>query len=509
MSYKILPQKRWKQQSFSFVPIREKDMESIRIWRNLQMDILRQNEEISVLQQRQYFNQVIKPTFSQLQPNQILFSIFKDSILIGYGGLVHFNWAAKTAEISFLLEPSLNNHIRSFTEIFDEFLLFLQKISFDILSLDKIYTYAYDIRTYLYPPLEKHGFVCEARLKNHTFVGGESCDIVIHAKYRNQPAVITRQKITILVTSLSKKVPLVNSLREMFEEHNIDARIIGGDASNDCLGKYFVDEFWFMPKLHELQIQEVIHYCHLHKISIILPTRDAELEFWSIHKSTLKKSGIFVMISSRKTIGLCYDKWKFYKYLQNSSLPVVETSMVLKKDLYESYVAKSRFGSGSHTSFIDVSYEVANSILKNEVGFIVQPFIEGQEYSIDCYRSSKSHEVSLVIRSRDVVINGESAVSTVQYEDEEIQSIVSKTANALNIEGHCVFQGIRSKETNSFILIECNPRVGGASSLSMKVGLTSLLWFAHEQKLIKIEQRKFEQRSDISQMIRVPKDFYI
>jgi len=509
MSYKILPQKRWKQQSFSFLPIREKDMESIRIWRNLQMDILRQNEEISVLKQQQYFKQVVKPTFSQLQPNQILFSIFKDSILIGYGGLVHINWEAKTAEISFLLEPSLNNHIRSFTEIFDEFLLFIQKISFDILSFNKIYTYAYDIRTYLYPPLEKHGFVCEARLTSHTIVSGELCDIVIHAKFQNQPTVVSRQKITILVTSLSKKVPLVNSLREMFEEHKIEAKIIGGDSSIDSLGKYFVDEFWHMPKLQDLQIQEVIHYCHLHKVSIILPTRDAELKFWSVNKTVLKKNGISVMISSRKTIGLCYDKLKFYNFLQKKNLSVVETSLLLNKDIYKSYVVKSRFGSGSQTTFIDVPYDVAKTIMKNEVDTIFQPYIDGQEYSIDCYRSAKTQEVSMVIRSRDVVINGESAVSTVQHNDEEIQNIVLETAKVLNIDGHCVFQGIRAKETNSFILIECNPRVGGASSLSMKVGLTSLLWFANEEKLIKLEQTKFEKRAEISQMIRVPKDFYI
>ena len=509
MRYEILSQSKWKQNAFSFVPIRKKDMESIRNWRNMQMDILRQNVEISEFQQRQYFKHIIEPTFSQSQPTIILFSILKDSSLIGYGGLVHINWEAKTAEISFLLEPSLNNHIRSFTEIFDEFLLFIQKISFELLSIEKIYTYAYDIRTYLYPPLEKHGFECEARLKNHTKVGNELCDIVIHAKYKNQPLNSTKQKITILVTSLSKKVPLVNSLREMFEEHNIDAKIVGGDSSNDCLGKYFVDEFWHMPNLNDLQINDVIHYCHLHKVSIILPTRDAELDFWANYKPLLKKNGISVMISSKKTIALCYDKWKFYTYLDDKSLPVVETSLILTKDVYNSYVVKSRYGSGSQTTFINIPFEVATSIIKNEDGFIIQPFIDGIEFSIDCYRSAKTKEITLVIRSRDVVINGESAVSTVIPDDIEIQSVVANAAEKLNIEGHCLFQGIRSQETNSFILIECNPRVGGASSLSMKVGLTSLLWFANEQKHIKLPHTKFSQKTQISQMIRVPKDFYI
>jgi|GEM_PF-220329 len=509
MRYKIVSQSKWKQNSFSFVPIRKKDMQTIRIWRNMQMEILRQNEEISELQQKEYYTKVIEPTFSLSKPSLILFSILKEKTLIGYGGLVHINWDSKTAEISFLLEPTLNNHIRSFTEIFDEFLLFIQKISFQVLSLEKIYTYAYDIRTYLYPPLEKHGFECEARLKNHITVGNEICDIVIHAKYKNQPVLASKQKISILITSLSKKVPLVNSLREMFEDHNIDAKIIGGDSSLDCLGKYFVDEFWNMPILDNLLIEDIIHYCHLHKVSLILPTRDAELDFWASNKTVLKKQGIFVMISSKKTISLCYDKLKFYKFLVKSNVPVAETVLSLKEDKYKRYVVKSRFGSGSQQTYIDIPYAVATTIVQKEEGFIIQPYIDGKEYSIDCFRSAKSGELSMVIRSRDVVIHGESAVSTVLLEDEEIQSIVSFAAEKLNIDGHCVFQGIRSNETNSFIVIECNPRVGGASSLSMKVGLTSILWYTNEQKLIKLQQDKFSQKTEFSQMIRVPKDFYI
>ena len=484
-------------------------MQTIREWRNLQMDILRQNEEITESQQRKYFKEVIDPSFTQTTPSQVLFSILKDKKLIGYGGLVHIDWEAKTAEISFLLEPALNNHIRSFTENFDEFLVFIQKIAYTHLELDKIYTYAYDIRTYVYPPLEKHGFVCEARLRNHIKIGDDVFDVVIHSKIKGQTGKSIPQKLSILVTSLSKKVPLVNSIREMFEENNINAVIHGGDASSDTLGKYFVDHFWEMPNLNSLQIEDVLNYCQKHSISIIIPTRDAELEYWAVNKSILKKHNIYVMISPKSTILQCYDKFQFFQKLHKASFPVIETVISLKSNVYERYVVKSRFGSGSRTTFIDIPYEVVRSIIDKENGYIIQPYIDGIEYSIDCYRSSKNGAVHSVVRSRDIVLNGESAVSTIKNDEIEIKQIIEKASTFLNIQGHCVFQGIRSETSQEFLLLECNPRVGGASSLSMKAGLTSILWFASEAKLIHIDSNDFYPKEVFSKMIRVPKDFYI
>jgi len=509
MKYKIISKSLWKHNNLSFVPVRKKDIQTIRVWRNLQMEILRQENEITEVQQQTYYQEVVLPTFKEDYPKLILFSILRDTKLIGYGGLVHINWEAKTAEISFLLEPSLNIHIRSFTEIFDDFLVFLQSIAFEFIGLEKIYTFAYDIRTYLYPPLEKHGFHCEARLKNHSKIDSELVDVVIHSKFKGEESKSKSQRISILITSLSKKVPLVQSIREMFAEHSIDVSIFGGDSSEESLGKYFVDQFWKMPTLSSLLIEDVLQYCKIYKISLIIPTRDAELEFWSRHKSILKKNNIFVMISSRKAIQNCNDKYKFYSVLKNAGFPIVETVVSLRTKKFDRYVVKSRFGSGSKSTYLDIHYSIVRSVIDKNLDSIIQPFVEGIEYSIDCYRSIKNDFISTVVRTRDLVINGESVVSTIQPEATDIELIVHNAAKLLNISGHCVFQGIKSETSKEFLLLECNPRVGGASSLSMKAGLHSILWFAQESKLIHLEKQVFQPKNQFNKLIRVPKDFYI
>ncbi len=59
------------------------------------------------------------------------------------------------------------------------------KIAFEELKFHKIFTYAFDLRSHLYPMLIKNGFQEEARLKEHCFFEGKFIDVLIHSKYEN------------------------------------------------------------------------------------------------------------------------------------------------------------------------------------------------------------------------------------------------------------------------------------------------------------------------------------
>ena len=90
---------------FQLIPIRMEDIELIRVWRNAQIAILRQNSALSKEDQISYFQNIIFPSTLLGQPPQILFSFLFKKVLIGYGGLVHIAWEDKRAEVSFLVDP--------------------------------------------------------------------------------------------------------------------------------------------------------------------------------------------------------------------------------------------------------------------------------------------------------------------------------------------------------------------------------------------------------------------
>lgn len=180
IEYECLSSNTFQNEEFSLVPLRDQDKFLILKMRNEQIYHLRQEKELTELEQEIYFNNVISKLFSEKNPNQILFTFLEDNEFIGYGGLVHINWKDKNAEISFIMRTELEK--TNFSHYWHNFLPLVEEVAFNDLNFHKIYTYAFDLRPHLYPILKQNGFIEEARLKEHYLVEGKYIDIVINAK---------------------------------------------------------------------------------------------------------------------------------------------------------------------------------------------------------------------------------------------------------------------------------------------------------------------------------------
>ena len=289
----------------------------------------------------------------------------------------------------------------------------------------------------------------------------------------NQPL-----SINILVTSISNKVPLLTAVRQALANIGNCGKIFGADMNKDCIGKYFVDKFWTCPPLKKLKISELIDYCKENSISYIIPTRDEDLLYFAKHKKHLERNGIKVMVSEYKSIYNCIDKLKFFRVLNKKGFPVIKTSDKIEEIEAKRYVVKERFGAGSRNIGLNLSKSEAilhASKLKNPV---FQPFIKGEEFSVDLYVTQNKEIKGVIVRKREVVIDGESKI-TYTVKNKEIEQICSEVALYLNLYGHIVFQVIQDQKNNYFLL-ECNPRFGGASTLSLSAGLDSFYWFLLE-----------------------------
>ncbi|MDP2158860.1 MAG: GNAT family N-acetyltransferase [Flavobacterium sp.] len=178
--YKILQHQVFTKENFSIVPIRFEDKLKIMQWRNEQLYHLRQQKPLTEIDQEQYFTTTVAQLFEQEQPNQLLFSFLENEVCIGYGGLVHINWVDKNAEISFIMNTSLE--AERFHEIWMAYLQLLEQVAFQELSFHKIYTHAFDLRPHLYVVFESAGYLEEARLKEHCYFENKFIDVVIHSK---------------------------------------------------------------------------------------------------------------------------------------------------------------------------------------------------------------------------------------------------------------------------------------------------------------------------------------
>jgi len=317
----------------------------------------------------------------------------------------------------------------------------------------------------------------------------------------------SQKKLGVLVTSISKKIPLLQSVKNAALSINKNAVLHGCDSNPGCIGRYFVDYFWQTPSLSESAFELIRDYCRHHSIQAIIPTRNGELDFFSRHSAQFKAEGIHVMVSPLLTIQICLDKMSFYEFLKTNGFPTIPTAKRIEGVPGKRFVVKEQFGAGSVALGLNLDRNDAIRAASQMQDPIFQPFIEGQEYSVDVYRNISGKVMGAIARSRDVIVNGESQVTTT-VKKPELEVGCAKIADELDIYGHVVFQAIEAPD-GSYHIIECNPRFGGASTASLAAGLDSFKWFLLESQCAVLEKYPFKRIEGEIKQVRYPADLII
>jgi len=178
--YVCMPHPEIYNEYMSISAVQPEHIESIRLWRNEQMDVLRQLEPISPAEQYDYFERVIWPEMDSTTPRQILVAIHLNGSFIGYGGVVHLSWYDLRGEVSFLIRTDLMNDQATVARLFSNYLLLIKCLSFRYLGLRRLTTETFAHRTEIIALLEQNGFVREGRMREHVIVKGVPTDSLIH-----------------------------------------------------------------------------------------------------------------------------------------------------------------------------------------------------------------------------------------------------------------------------------------------------------------------------------------
>ena len=331
--------------------------------------------------------------------------------------------------------------------------------------------------------------------------------MIAHEKeFGDQDETITNQA-NVLITSLSKKVPLAKAVKKAAQKFGTHVKVYGGDVDENCMGRHFVDEFWHMPRINNLTNELLLAYCKANQITTIIPTRDGELAFWAGKKAFLKEEGITLMISEPDATNTCLDKLLFYTSPLTKEFPIIPTSAIIDSIDATEYVVKEQFGAGARSMGLRLDKEAALEHAQGLQHPIFQPYIEGQEISIDLYIDKDGKGKGCVLRTRDVVVDGESQITTT-FEDEKLAQLCQKMAEKIGLYGHAVFQAFKVAD-GSYHIIEANCRFGGASTLGLQAGLDSFYWFLLEAHGQHIEDYPFLEANHTIQQVRYPSDTYL
>ncbi len=279
------------------------------------------------------------------------------------------------------------------------------------------------------------------------------------------------RSLSTLVTSLSAKAHVPRAVRDAMRALNISGTVWGGDIDPLAVAQNEVDQFWVMPRLDEIEGSALAADCQTRGIGLLIPTRDGELDYFARHRDVFARHGVFIPIGSVESVALANDKIAFADALRSAELRAIQTVSEPRGLGTDRLVVKERFGAGSLTIGLDVSPGEATALATEMSDAVFQPFIAGREYSVDLYVNQQGECLGALVRERVRVVNRESQIPSVR-DRADVGELAEAVALTLGVRGHAIVQLL--DDGSSVHVLECNSRVGGASSGAWLGGLRTV-----------------------------------
>lgn len=300
------------------------------------------------------------------------------------------------------------------------------------------------------------------------------------------------KELHILFTGVGRRVELLQAFRQAALCLGKDLKIYGADVSNTAPALAYCDFSRIICGMREDHyILELIEICRKDRIDLVIPTIDTDLLVLAENKEKIEASGTKIMVSPLEKIRICRDKRKTSKLFDACGLhsPAPVDDWKAYKGSFPAFI-KPRDGSSSINAF-KVENVTELSVYAQQIeNYIVQPFVSGEEYTIDIFCDFEGRMLSVVPRRRLAVRAGE-VLKTQICMDRTIIREAKVLTEAFKPCGPLTVQMIRDEKSDRNYYIEINPRFGGGVPLSMKAGARSaetiLKLLSHEKACCDME----------------------
>ena len=277
----------------------------------------------------------------------------------------------------------------------------------------------------------------------------------------------------ILFTGVGRRIELLQAFRSAALVLNKELKIYGADMAGTAPALVYCDYTRKVVAMNDpAYIQNLIDICVADKIDLLIPTIDTDLLVLSENKKRFAEVGTKVMISEPDKIRICRDKNNTSRFFVDCGLqaPMPVNNWQEYSSGYPAFI-KPKDGSSSINAYKVENVEELEVYAGQVADYIVQPFVDGREYTIDVFCDWHGEPISIVPRERLQVRAGE-VLKTKICMDETMIEEAKVLCKAFKPCGPMTVQLIRDKDDVDWF-IEINPRFGGGAPLSMKAGARS------------------------------------
>lgn len=301
-------------------------------------------------------------------------------------------------------------------------------------------------------------------------------------------------EIRLVFTGIGRRIELVQAFRSASAALRMPLKIYGADMAGTAPALAYCDHTRRICPMNAPEyIDELIALCINDDIDILIPTIDTDLEILSQNTARFEEIGTRVLISDPDKIKLCRDKNCISGFFTECGLKApVPVNDYKKYGMSFPAFIKPKDGSSSINAYKAADEKELEMYAGMIDDYIVQPFIDGTEYTIDIMCDFEGKPLSIIPRERIAVRAGE-VLKTKIFMDKRMISESESIIRHFKPIGPITVQLIRQKDTGEDYFIEINPRYGGGAPLSMKAGARSA-----EAVLKLVAGEKPERFDDIS-----------
>lgn len=278
----------------------------------------------------------------------------------------------------------------------------------------------------------------------------------------------------ILFTSVGRRVELMQLFKEAAGRLNVELEIFGADITELAPALFFCDKQVIVPLISDkAYIPALIEICRENSIDALIPTIDTDLLLLSENAARFEAAGTKVFISAPEKIAVCRDKNFTSDFFVSCGLKAPKTyNDCLRYDGGFPCFIKPKDGSSSVDAYKISNPEELLEFAKRVDDYVIQPFIDGEEYTVDIFCGFDGSPVFITPRKRIAVRAGEVLKTEIALDDNiigECKRIIEKFKPV----GAITVQLIKDKNTGENYYIEINPRYGGGAPHSIMAGADS------------------------------------
>ncbi len=273
----------------------------------------------------------------------------------------------------------------------------------------------------------------------------------------------------VLITAGSRRVALVQAFQRAVRAIG-GGRVLVTDVNDQSPTVYVADRSFRAPlSTDPAYIDAILDLCRAEQVSLVVPTIDDELSRFAAERARFEAAGIRVAVSPLETTDICNDKWKTCQVLREHGIAAVESylpSTLPARPRFPLFI-KPRTGRGSVAAFPVQDRRQLDFFLGYVADPVVQPYLDGPEFTIDVLCGLRGQPLAVVPRERLVIRSGVTDRGRTTRDPRLMDLAIACTA-ALAFVGPV---NIQCRVVNDVpTVFEINPRFSGGIGLTIAAG---------------------------------------